>query len=339
MKGSDILLDHLGSREAAALMIDGHLHDLFVQSDAPAPGTIYRARMLRAVKGQGGAFLDTPDGTVFLRRAKGLVPGKSYLVQVSGYSEPGKAIPVTDRLLFKSRFAIVTPDAPGFNVSRQIRDEERREALLLLAHEALDAEEGMGLILRSSCARAEHDEIAQDIAQMADLARQITADDSDTGTPEALLDGDAPHVLAWREWHEFDARPRTNSGCFEEAGVLDALDALDSPRVPLPGGGDLYVEPTRALIAVDVNTGADGSHAAGLKANLAAARELPRQLRLRGLGGQVVMDLAPMAKKDRRGFESALRAAFRADPVETALVGFTPLGNYELQRQRQRTPF
>ena len=98
----------------------------------------------------------------------------------------------------------------------------------------------------------------------------------------------------------------------------------------------MYVEPTRALVAVDVNTGGNFSPAAGLKANLAAARELPRQLRLRGLGGQVVLDLAPMGKKDRRGFETALRAAFRADTVDTALVGWTPLGHYELQRKRDR---
>lgn len=100
----------------------------------------------------------------------------------------------------------------------------------------------------------------------------------------------------------------------------------------------MYVEPTRALIAIDVNTGGDTSPAAGLKANMAAARLLPRALRLRGLGGQVVLDLAPMPKKDRRGFEAALRKAFKADSVETALVGWTPLGNYELQRQRGRAP-
>jgi Ribonuclease G/E len=98
------------------------------------------------------------------------------------------------------------------------------------------------------------------------------------------------------------------------------------------------VEPTRALVAVDVNTGNDASMAAGLKANMACARLLPRALRVRGLGGQITLDLAPMPKKDRRGFESALRAAFRADTVETTLVGWTPLGHFELQRKRARAP-
>jgi ribonuclease G len=106
----------------------------------------------------------------------------------------------------------------------------------------------------------------------------------------------------------------------------------------LPNGGYMWIEPTRALIAVDVNSGPDISLAATLKTNLAAAKELPRQLRLRGLGGQITLDLAPLAKKDRKQFENALRNAFRADSVETSLVGWTPLGHYELQRKRERLP-
>ena len=89
---------------------------------------------------------------------------------------------------------------------------------------------------------------------------------------------------------------------------------------------------------MDVNTGNDASLAAGLKANLACARALPRALRLRGLGGQITLDLAPMPKKDRRAFESALRQTLRADDIETTLVGWTPLGHFELQRKRARQP-
>jgi Ribonuclease G/E len=100
----------------------------------------------------------------------------------------------------------------------------------------------------------------------------------------------------------------------------------------------MFIEPTRALVAVDVNTGGDFSPAAGLKANLAVAKALPRMLRLRGLGGQITLDLAPMPKKDRKQFELLLRSAFRSDPIETSLVGWTPLGHYELQRKRERLP-
>lgn len=334
MKGRSIILDHLGPREAAALLVDGQLDDLLIDADAPRPGTIYRAIADRPVKGQGGMFLKTPDGPAFLRQIKGLAPGQTILVQVSGYAEPGKALPVTQKLLFKSRYAIVTPGAPGLNISRSIKNEAERDRLLEIAHDTLDGATA-GLILRSSCAGADADEIAEDIANMADLSARVLSDDGQG--METLCEGDGPHVLAWRDWVA-PADVVTEPGGFEEHGVLDALARVRLPEVALGGGAHLYVEPTRALVAVDVNTGSDASLAAGIKANMACAKALPRALRLRGLGGQIVLDLAPMPKKDRRTFETALRQSFRADDVETALVGWTPLGHYELQRKRARLP-
>ncbi len=335
MKGRQILLDHLGEAEAAALMVDGRLEDLLLDGgSAPRPGTIYRALADRPVKGQGGMFLKTPDGSAFLRQVKGLSPGQPILVQVTGYAELGKAIPVTQKLLFKSRYAIVTPDAPGLNISRSIRDDDMRDKLLELAHDVMDGSD-MGLILRSCCAEADADDIADDIAAMADLARKVMSDSA--GDAETLAEGDGPHVLAWRDWTD-PAQIVTDNGSFETNGVLDLIDDLKDTRAALQGGGAIFIEPTRALVAVDVNTGSDASLAAGIKANMNAARELPRQLRLRGLGGQIVLDLAPMPKKDRRVFETALRAAFRADQIDTVLVGWTPLGHYELQRKRARIP-
>ncbi|MDD9741178.1 MULTISPECIES: ribonuclease E/G [Marinovum] len=334
MKGRQIVLDHYAGREAAALLVDGRLEDLLIDGEGVRVGAIYRARADRPMKGQGGMFLSTPDGPVFLRQVKGLKPGEPLLVQVTGSAEPGKAVPVTQKLLFKSRHAIVTPGAPGLNISRQIRDEALRDALLEIAHEAMP-ERDMGLILRSSCAEADAEEIAEDILAMLTLARQVLADA--TGAPEKLTEGDGPHVLAWRDWVE-PAQVETAEGSFEALGVLDLIEGLHSPMVPLKGAGHMYIEPTRALVAVDVNTGGDTSPAAGLKANMAALRDLPRQLRLRGLGGQVVVDLAPMAKKDRRPVETELRRALKADAVETTMVGWTNLGHYELHRARVRMP-
>ncbi|MES0863145.1 ribonuclease E/G [Ruegeria sp. SCPT10] len=334
MKGRTIVLDHIEGREAAALMVDGKLDDFLIAGDAPPPGTIYRAKADRPVKGQGGMFLTTPDGPAFLRQAKGLAPGALLLVQVTGYAEEGKALPVTDRVLFKSRYAIVTPDAPGLNISRSIRDEDARDRLLEIAHDMM-GESPYGLILRSCCAGADAEEIAEDISAMLAQAEQILDDPSTE--PETLSEGDSPHVLAWRDWTD-PADVFTEPGGFETHGVLDALDTARGIQEPLAGGGYLFIEPTRALVAVDVNTGADTSLAAGTKANFACAKQLARALRVRGLGGQITLDLAPMPKKDRRGFEQALRTAFRHDPVETTLAGWTPLGHFELQRKRARIP-
>lgn len=333
MKGRQVALDHLNGLEAAALLVDGRLSDLLVEPQAPRVGTVYAATADRPMKGQGGLFVNTPDGKAFLRGAKPMAPNTRVLVQVTGYAEEGKAIPVTAKVLFKSRYAIVTPNAPGLNVSRSIRDEEERVRIKTILHDvAGDAPHG--IIMRSACSGAPDDDVAEDIAAMlgaADAAFEDTAP-----APATLLDGDGPHVLAWREWSDV-SDVSTQSGSFEDCGVLDQLDALIDPQVRF-AQASMFIEPTRALVAVDVNTGADTSPAAGLKANLWVAKELPRQLRLRGLGGQITIDFAPMSKIDRRQVESSLKAAFRADPIETALVGWTPLGHYELQRKRERLP-
>lgn len=334
MKGRMIVLDHVAGHEAAALLVDGVLEDLLIDApDAIRPGAIFRAICDRQVKGQGGIFLRLPDGErAFLRQSKGLAPGQPLLVQVTGHAVEGKAIPVTTKVLFKSRYAIVTPGAPGLNISRQIREDEERDRLQLIA-KGLGLPEGTGLILRSSCEGADEDDIAEDAAAMAALCAAVM-DDLEGKDPEALTEGDGPHGVAWREWVA-PATVVTEPGGFDSHGVLDQLPG---DRVDLEGGAAMYVEPTRALVAVDVNTGGDTSPAAALKANIAAAKALPRALRLRGLGGQVVLDLAPIPKGQRKQIEMSLRGAFRADPVETSQVGWTPLGHFELQRKRERLP-
>ena len=333
MKGRRIVLDHIGAAPAAALLVDGRLDDLLIDDqDSPRPGAIYRGICDRPVKGQGGMTLRIPGGSAWLRGAKGLRPGQPLLVQVTGVAEPGKAVPVTDRVLFKSRHAIVTPGAPGLNISRRITDDDTRDRLMGIARAAMDGP--FGLILRSSCAAAGEDEIAEDIAEMLALATAVMGD-AEGAEPEALTEGWGPHEIAWRDWEAGDVV--TAPGGFAREGVLDLIEALKSPAVPLDGGM-MYVEPTRALVAVDVNTGGDTSPGATLKANLAAARALPRALRLRGLGGQVTVDFAPMSKAHRKQLEQSLRASFRNDSVETSLVGWTPMGLYELQRKRERPP-
>ena len=339
MKGSIIVLGEVSGRKLAARIVDGRLDDLLIDppEDAPPlPGTIFRAICDRPVKGQGGIFLRLPDGSAFLRGATGLRPGQPLLVQVTGFAEAGKAVPVTTRLLFKSKYAIVTPDAPGINISRSIRDEETRLRLHDIATEVLGVSKEPGLILRSAAATAPDDEIADDIAAMRDIAAAVNSDGTDT-EPELLVDGPDAQLLAWRDWQDPDVLADGPTALADHE-VAQLIATVTTPRVDLSGGGHAWIEPTRAFVAVDVNTGGDTSPAASLKANIALARDLPRQLRCRGLGGQIVVDFAPLPKKDRRQLETVLRAAFKADPVETALVGWTQMGNFEIQRKRESLP-
>lgn len=337
MKGTMAVFGAISGRSAAALVRDGRLDDLLI--DPPEtrirPGTIYRARAGRPMKGQGGMILETPDGPLFLRQSKGIGQGDSLLVQTGTYAEPGKATPCSPRLLLKSRFAMVTPGAAGRNISKAIRDEERRVELRELL-DALDLPDAMGLVLRTAAADAEDTAVEDDARNMIDMVLKILSEPID-GEPEKLLDGPGAQDLAFRDWPAPDT---TEDGpdAFDATGVSEMIDALASPREVLPGGGAIFVEPTRALVSVDVNTGTDTSPAAALKANIEALRALPRALRLRGLGGQIVVDPAPLTKRERAQAESVARSALRADPVETTLVGWTPLGHLEMVRKRERLP-
>jgi len=342
MKGRQVVLGRLWGVEAAALMVDGRLEDLLVDPAALAPlapGAIVRGVVDRLVKGQGGVFLRLPEGaTGYLRDRSGLREGQVLLAQVSGVAEAGKAVPLTARLLFRGRHAIVTPDAPGVNISRRIRDEGVRAGLERVGQAALAGHpEGLGLILRSAAEFADADEVAAEAAELAALAAAVTADR--TGGPELLVDAPTPWEGAWRDWADPAPDEVLEGGdAFDDTGVLEAVETLFSPEVALPSGASAFVEATRALVAVDVNTGRDTSPAAGLKANIALARELPRQLRLRGLGGQVVVDFAPVPKRDRGTLDQVLKAAFRGDGSEATLSGWTAMGLYELSRKRDRVP-
>lgn len=340
MKGSIAILDE--GRGMAALVVDGRLQDLLIDppeaDPIPRPESIYRGILDRPLKGMHGAILRLPDGqSAFLKDAKGLSPGTPLLVQVTTFAERGKAAPVVRKLLFKSRYAIVTPANPGINIARSIRDEEERDRLLVIAHDAME-DGAEGVILRTDCDGVDGDVIAADILKMLDISREVLSG-AEGKTPELLLDAPSALDRAWRDWSAPEPEQVVvGAGCFEDHGVLEMLEDARAMRVDMAGGAWISIEPTRALVAIDVNTGGDFSPAAGLKANLAAAKEISRQMKLRGLGGQITVDFAPMPKKDRLKLENALKSTFRRDGVDTILAGWTPLGNFELQRKRERFP-
>lgn len=130
---------------------------------------------------------------------------------------------------------------------------------------------------------------------------------------------------------------------FEVAGVEEQLEALLTPRVDLPEGGFLLVEPGQTLTAIDVNAGrsdARGGAAAQARAvNLAAVPEIARQLRLRALSGLIVVDfLAMKPPEDRKAVAAALRQAVAADAEPCQVFGMSPSGLLEMTRRRGRPP-
>ncbi len=344
MKGRVILiLEDPDLPAMAARLEEGKLVDLLVDPPeddlTPRPGAIHMAQVTRVAPGMGAVFLDLGGGREgFLKNVRGLRAGDSFPVQISRHAEAGKAVPVNAEPLYKGRYAILTPHAPGLNVARKIRDADERARLAEIAGDAL-AEAGLdcGLIVRSAADGADPLDVMRDVLELARILRESEAADE---APGEIVAAASAEVTAWRDWTEPqpDEVIHGDARLFDDFGVWDAVDALLAPRVSLPGGGWMTIEATTALIAVDVNTGPDFSPAAALKTNLAAADELPRQLLLRGIGGQVVIDFAPASKRERPKIEAALKRALRADPVDTTLAGWTPLGNVELLRKRERRP-
>ena len=129
---------------------------------------------------------------------------------------------------------------------------------------------------------------------------------------------------------------------FDEV-IEDAVEALAVPDVELPRGGRLHIQPTPALVAIDVDAGSavggrQGKTAAHLGANRAMLPELARQIRLRNLSGAILVDFAGLPSRRRAALGPALAGALADDPVRPRLLGFTALGLAEIVRPRMHPP-
>lgn len=156
-------------------------------------------------------------------------------------------------------------------------------------------------------------------------------------TRRQTLAATAPELADRLQGHT-GARP-----LFDQAGLNVEVDALLEPEVPLPGGGQLLIEPVRSLTAIDVDAGAadarGGPGRQALAVDLAAVDAIARQLRLRALSGLIVVDFLELeTKSERQQVASALAAAFADDPVQTSVSPMRASGLVEIARQRTRPP-
>ena len=201
-KGRIVVLDEVNGKSAAALLVNGQIHDLLIEADnnLPQPEAIYRGKTTLPMKGQNGIILDLGNGQKgFLKNAKGISQGTEMTVQVATHAERGKATPVVNKLIFKSRYCIVTPDAPGLNIARSIKDDEERERLLEIVHElSINRSNEYGLIIRSSAMNVDEDAISDDINAMYDLADN-TMSQTD-GDPALIMPAPPAEMRAWRDW-------------------------------------------------------------------------------------------------------------------------------------------
>jgi Rne/Rng family ribonuclease len=162
-------------------------------------------------------------------------------------------------------------------------------------------------------------------------ARRLILDHPDAA--RIVVDGGAllRPLQRWAEAAVPDLASRIAAGA---APLGDALDALLSPTVPLPSGGSITIEATRALTVIDVDGGRAPDH---VRANREAALEIARQMRLRNIGGIVVVDFISMRRGgDRAALLNAFRGALADDPLKVQLgEALSPLGLAELARERR----
>lgn len=334
-----IVYERFASGEAVAVFTGSELEDFLfkVVDDEAALGTVFVGVVDRKLNGQGGWVVKLPRNLRgFLKSSKKHELGATILVQVSGYADVGKLVPVRERIELSGRYSIVTNARVGVSVSRQICDPKINQRVRAVAKSVINQFDELGVIVRSSAINADEPCFHEEVLQLANCFQEVIS--ANEMVPTVIHN--PPSVLnrAISYWGIVPYTVIEEKGSLKRYGVVDRLNKCNIPEVSLKRGGNLLIEPTTAFTAVDINTGKDISPKSGLKANIAAIRELPRQLRVRGIGGQIVIDFAPVSKIERNLVEERLEMVFNADKVATSLVGWTKLGHFEMHRHRDRLP-
>jgi ribonuclease E len=296
--------------------------------------------------------------------------GQEAVVQMIKEGIGTKGPTLTTYLSIPGRLLVMMPGMSCLGVSRKIDDEaERDKAREALADLKLPPD--MGFILRTAGIGRSKRELQRDlnyltrlwksvkqriqtakapaeIYQESDLVIRTMRDIYNTDVDRIICD----HADVARRVKEFldMAMPRTkysisiytgNTGLFHDYGLEQEIEKIYSRRVELPAGGSLVIDQTEALVAIDVNSGRFREHTDAetnaLKINLKAAREIARQLRLRDMGGVIIIDFIDMRlEHNRKAVERELREAMKVDRAKTKLARISPFGIVEMTRQRVR---
>lgn len=303
-----------------------------------------------------------------------LTEGDRVLVQVAKDPIATKGARLTTHLALPSRFLVLMPFSRHVGVSQRVDDEDERERLRGLVdglRAQLDVPEGFGFIVRTVADGAQEAELAEDVAFLTRTWERIEACRHRMTAPalvyeelpvqvRVLRDLVGPDVAAIRidcadthaamrryaerflpELRERLHLHEDETPLFERYAVDAEIARALSRRVPLKCGGHLVIEQTEAMTTIDVNTGgfvgARNLEDTVWRANLEAAAAIPRQLRLRNLGGIVVIDFIDMEDPEhQRSVLRALEKAAEGDPARIRISGISDLGLVELSRKRTR---
>ena len=307
--------------------------------------------------------------------AKRFPPGSEIIVQVTKGPISTKGPRVTANLSIPGRYLVMMPGAKDSHgatlrgVSKKIGDATERKRLKRIL-DKLPLPDGVGLVVRTAGAGATSRAFARDLRSLLSIWSEMQANVRTLRTPSCIFQEPDLCERVIRDWltEDVDAiliddeasfesmrevaarisrRARSKirrfdgeTGIFEHFGVERQLHDAFARQVPLKSGGYLVIDETEALIAVDVNTGhykGKGSQEEAIReVNLEAVDEVARQLRLRNIGGLVILDLIDMkSRKHQREVCRALKEALKRDRARTNVLDISELGLLEMSRQRQ----
>ncbi|MBW4698481.1 MAG: Rne/Rng family ribonuclease [Aphanocapsa lilacina HA4352-LM1] len=322
-------------------------------------------------------FIHVTDlGQIRLRRSSASIselvtPQQKVLVQVMKEPTGNKGPRLTGNVSLPGRFLVLMPFGRGVNLSRRIRDDDERNRLRALA--VLIKPPGMGLLVRTEAAGMDEQGILEDLESLLKQWEKIQKQTAETRAP-ALLNRDEDfiqrvlrdaysaqvnrivvdshvgvkrvkqHLLNWNGGRMpqgvYVEHHREPSSILDYFRVNAAIREALRPRVDLPSGGYIIIEPTEALTVIDVNSGSFTRSATSretvLWTNCEAATEIARQLRLRNIAGIIIIDFIDMdARRDQLQVLEHFSKALKADKSRPQIAQLTELGLVEITRKRQ----
>ena len=295
-------------------------------------------------------------------------PGADIIVQVTKGPIGTKGPRVTTNLVLPGRFLVLLPNSDQSGISRKIENQEERKRLKKILRQ-LHIPDGMGVIMRTAGEGQQLRYFVRDLAllleewnlvqdkikkqpmatcvfQEPDLIERTVRDFLTEDVERIVVDNLKAHDRMREMISKISKRSAAKIKLYSEAqpvfdrfGVSKQLESTFTRQVHLRSGGYIVIDETEALVAIDVNT---GRHKAGkdqealiLKVNIEAADEICRQLRLRNMGGLIVLDFIDMKSgRDRQQVHNRMREGLRRDKAKTHILPISQLGLMEMTRQR-----
>ena len=355
-----IFVEYQNEKREIALTENGRL--LYFAADAGGSvqtEQIYLGRVDRIMKGMETAFVQlSPIANGFLPFSECLetpISGKKILVQVKKPPIGEKLCYLTQDISLAGRCAVLTPCTEKCAVSHKIPEDDERKRLFHLAMQCKPPK--MGLVLRTESAGITEDELRQEVNELLEKWQSVRSLAA-KGKPGLIRDREDALTRLLRDEHgDIDEivtnRPealpamtlpvRFSENVFALENVRSKLHKSWQRKVWLDCGGFLVIDRTEALTVIDVNSGKytgtkSGAESTFLKLNLEAAQEIARLMRLRNIGGIIVVDFVDMASEDaRQTVTEEMQSALTRDPVKCVIHGFTALGLMELTRKKTET--